>query len=271
MKILYKPLLLATTLFLLLTIACCKDDCDDPRNPDCPNYIDCAKYYPLTTASFTIKEGTAVSDLPASLFIDTDTCYIHVIDFEAKQAEADSFIWQIGTEPEPRYGKKVRITFPVTLRGSTFTIRLIIKAKPHTICNPNDDGIDTVIRQFYFMKRNEKLSWEGTYYGSDNDKPDSLYTIVLGHSYKELEKNDYVLVYGIPRGCIDTLNIRGGIDNVSTYKKPYFISDDMNCKHKSLVEFNVANNSYFITYWFRTFINQKSVTIERTFTGKKIQ
>lgn len=270
MKMISPPL---ATLFLIaiLTLTCCKDECTDPRNPDCPNYVDCAKLYPPTSASFTIKEGFAAGGLPASLFIDTDTCYNYIIDFEAVQAEADSFIWQIGTEPEPRYGKKVRITFPEALRGSTFTIRLIIKAKPNTTCNPNDDGIDTVIRQFYFMKRNETLSWEGTYYGSDNEKPDSLYTIVLGHRYNELEKNDYLKVYGIPRGCTDTLLIRGTTNNLSTYKKPFFVSPDKDCKSKSIVQFNMANGSYTITYRFQTWLNQEFVIIDKTFTGKKIQ
>ena len=271
MKILYKPLLFATTLFLLLTIACCKDDCTDPRNPDCPNYVDCAKLYPPTSASFTIKEATAFVGLPDYLFIDTDTCYRSIVDFEAIDTEADSFIWQIGTEPEPRYGRKVRITFPDNMRGSTFTIRLIIKAKPNAICNPNDDGIDTVIRQFYFMKTGEDLSWEGTYYGSDEDKPDSLYTIVLGHNYDIATDKNSFLLFGIPRGCTDTLVIK--LNNLFfSYKNAEIGIPGSNCSYKIIHCIkNNNNNTYTLTFGVRKWVGNTSIDSKRLFTGIKIK
>jgi hypothetical protein len=201
--------------------------------------------------------------------MDTDTCYMSSVFFEATQQDADSFIWQVGSEMEPRYGKQVNVVFPDVLRGSTFTIRLIVKRKPNTSCFPNDAGIDTVTRKFYFVRFNEPLSWEGTYYGSDDDKPDSMYTIVLGHSYDEVLGRNILQIFGIPRGCQDTINqyVSG---QITTYKNVWFQKDGINCSQKIIRGIYKTNTRYRIRQGLITVENGIIINRERLFTGIKI-
>jgi hypothetical protein len=205
----------------ILALAACEKDIA-PSNP--------CETQQATSAAFTIKEAT-IQDINSpnlkDFLMDTDSCYMSSIFFEATQQDADSFIWQVGSEIEPRYGKRINVVFPDNLRGTTFNVRLIVKRKPNTRCFPNDDGIDTVTRKFYFVRFNEPLSWEGTYYGSDDDKPDSLYTIVLGHSYNTAEEEDILKVYGIPRETKDTINewVSGSL---ITYKNVWFQRKEIN-------------------------------------------
>ncbi|MCU0442186.1 MAG: hypothetical protein MUE96_07285, partial [Bacteroidia bacterium] len=253
------------------TLNSCKDECQDPRNPDCENYNPCIDAKP-TSAAFTIKEATVQQINSPNLtdfLMDTDSCYMSSIFFEATQADADSFIWQIGTEPQPRYGKQVNVVFPDNLRGTNFNVRLIVKRKPNTRCFPTDDGIDTLTRRFYFVRYNEPLSWEGSYYGSDDDKPDSMYTIVLGHSYDVAEEEDIIKVVGIPRGCRDTINewIPGV---VTTYKNIGFERVGIDCSAKIVLGVYNEGNKYRIIQGYRTFTNGVLTKKNRIFTGIKI-
>jgi hypothetical protein len=258
-----KQLLLITC---ILALAACEKDIA-PENP-CDGQQ-------ATSAAFTIKEATYTQIIEprlADFLMDTDSVYFRSVYFEATQANADSFIWQIGTEPEPRYGKQVNVVFPDVLRGTTFTIQLIVKRNPNTQCFPNDDGIDTVMRQFYFVRFNEPLSWEGTYYGSDADKSDSMYTIVLGHSYNVNKKEDVLSVFGVPRGCKDTINellgdFGGGFVG---YKNILFNRNGTDCNAKIVRGIFKNDINYTIRQEYITFVNGVFTRTNRTFTGIKI-
>lgn len=267
----YLFLLLLSSSLLLLTLNSCKDECQDPRNPDCENYNPCIDAMP-TSAAFTIKEADyleMISPNLADFLMDTDSCYGRSIYFEAIQADADSFIWQIGTEPEPRYGKQVNVVFPDNLRGTNFNVRLIVKRKPNTRCFPTDDGVDTLIRRFYFVRFNEPLSWEGTYYGSDDDKPDSMYSIVLGHSYDEVWDRDKIKIIGIPRGCKDTVNESFSLPIIN-YSNIWCERRGLDCEGKIVRGVFKNGNNYTIRQEYRTFIDGVFTTKNRIFTGIKI-
>jgi hypothetical protein len=247
----------------ILALAACEKDIA-PSNP-CDTQQE-------TSAAFTIKEATIQqinSPTRKDFLMDTDSVYFSSVFFEATQQDADSFIWQVGSEIEPRYGKQVNVVFPDNLRGTTFNVRLIVKRKPNTRCFPNDDGIDTVIRRFYFVRFNEPLSWEGTYYGSDDDKPDSMYTIVLGHSYDVPEKEDIIKAFGIPRGCTDTIQEWISARTI-TYKNVSFNRVGMDCEGKAVRGLFNNGNQIKIKYELRFLDNNVYRSIERSFNGFKI-
>ena len=255
----------------VITLQSCKD-CDDPRNPDCDNYNPCIDAK-ATSAAFTIKEATYIDIIEprlADFLMDTDSCYMSSVYFEAVQQDADSFIWQVGSEIAPRYGKQINVTFPDNLRGNTFNVRLVVKRKPNTQCFPNDDGIDTVMRKFYFVRFNEPLGWEGTYYGSDDDKPDSLYTIVLGHSYNEAQKRDFIKVFGLPRGCKDTVNERFSLPNIN-YKNIWFERGGLDCDAKVVLGVFKNGETFTIRQNYRTMNSGNFIKKNRTFTGIKVK
>lgn len=245
--------------------------CDDPRNSDCENYNPCIDAK-ATSAAFTIKEATYlqfIDPISPDFLMDTDSCYSSSIYFEATRQDADSFIWQVGSEVEPRYGKQINVTFPDNLRGTTFNVRLIVKRMSNTQCFPNDDGIDTVMRKFYFVRFNEKLSWEGTYYGSDDDKPDSMYTIVLGHSYNESKDEDILKVYGLPRGCKDTVNERFSLP-VINYTNIGVERGGIDCDAKVVLGVFKNGEAFTIRQNYRTMNSGNFIKKNRTFIGVKI-
>lgn len=251
------------TALLIVPFAC------NPKEEIAPENL-CA-LASATSASFTIKEATYTQIIEpqlADFLMDTDSVYFSSVYFEALQQDADSFIWQIGTEPESRYGKQVNIVFPDILRGTNFTIRLIVKRKPNTRCFPNDDGVDTVTRRFYFMRFNEPLSWEGTYFGSDDDKPDSIYTVVLGHNYDEAEEENIIKVFGVPRGCKDSINEWNG--GFVGYKNLNFFRNGLGCNQKIIHGIYKQENVFDIKIGAIEVINGKIINREKTFTGIKI-
>ena len=256
-------------LLTLFSLQSCKD-CDDPRNPDCDNYNPCIDAK-ATSATFTIREATyfhLIEPTFNDFLMDTDSSYYNSIYFEAVQQDADSFIWQVGSEVEPRYGKQINVTFPDNLRGTTFNVRLIVKRKPNTQCFPSDDGIDTAMRKFYFVRFNEPLSWEGTYYGSDDDKPDSMYTIDLRHHYDEIAQRDKVKIFGIPRGCTDTIEDKGGF---ITFRNLYFQRGGVDCTAKTIRNIKKYENGYRINYDVYSLPSGSSVIrVQRVFNGIKI-
>ncbi len=247
-------------LLLFIPFACNPKEEIAPENP-------CA-LASATSAAFTIKEATYTQIIEprlADFLMDTDSVYFSSVYFEALQQDADSFIWQVGSEVQPRYGKQVNVTFPDNLRGTNFNVRLIVKRKPNTRCFPNDNGVDTVTRKFYFVRFNEPLSWEGTYYGSDDDKPDSLYTIILGHTYNSAKDEDLIKLFGIPRGCQDTINERFG-----GYKNVWFQRGGLDCDAKILRGVFKNCNTYVIRQEHVTMPNGVFTRTKRTFTGIKI-
>jgi hypothetical protein len=248
----------------ILALAACEKEIA-PSNP--------CETHQATSAAFTIKEATyldIIDPISPDFLMDTDSCYLSSIYFEAMQQDADSFIWQIGTEPEPRYGKQVNVVFPDVLRGTTFTIRLIVKRnKPNTLCFPDDNGIDTMIRTFYFLRHNEELSWEGTYYGSDTDKPDSMYTIVLGHSYDEAQDRNFIKVFGLPRGCKDTVNERFSLPEIN-YTNVAFERGGVDCDGKVVLGVFKNGEKFTIRQNYRTMNSGNFIKKNRTFTGIKI-
>jgi hypothetical protein len=163
----------------------------------------------------------------------------------------------------------VNVVFPDVLRGTTFTIRLIVKRKHNNRSFHNDDGIDTVTRRLYFVRYNEPLSWEGTYYGSDDDKPDSMYTILLGHSYNEVQKQDFIKVFGIPRGCKDTVNERFSLPIIN-YTNVAFDRNGIDCDAKVVLGVFKNGNQYHVRHQFKYLNNNGLIRIYRTFTGIKI-
>ncbi|MDZ4668856.1 MAG: hypothetical protein SGJ00_13390 [bacterium] len=255
-----------------------KEPCKDPRNASCENYNPCVDSTP-TSAAFTIKDDTYLRDWMDPFFADwdsdTDTTYQTSIHAEAHIQNADSYTWKIDHQPDQVNRNNIYVHFEDEFRGSWITIRLIVKRKPSKSCFPNDDGIDTVTRRYYIMRYNEPLNWEGTYYGSDDDKPDSLYTIVLGHSYDVNKRQDFIKIYGLPRGCTDTLNERITGKDIS-YNNVNFDSSmpdliGINCYEKSVEGVYKNNNQYTIRQQYVWRVNGDVNIKRRIFKGVKIQ
>lgn len=269
---------------MLLLLSSCKEKklpCQDPRNPDCENYNPCIDEKAVN-ADFTILEYCYFDEtnpINAGWNQDSDSIYQGDIWLEANYPNADSYTWHVERYPEPLNGKKIRVGYNEGWRGKNITIKLIVKAKPNKTCFPMDDGIDTVTRSFYYLQHNEQLKWEGTYFGSDDDKPDSNYTIVLDYSFNSSTQKNTIKVFGLPRGCRDTAyEVRSYPSKNFSYKnlsidimQNYPSGIGINCGRKIVDGIYQNGNSYTIRQQYRWRVNGILQIKERIFKGIKIK
>lgn len=189
--------------------------CDDPSNPDCPNYDPCYGVS-KTSASFKIEERVG------SYWVETDTVDRYSsVRFTAYQ-EGESYRWLIGADEY--HEKSFSLSnFP---HDRWIGITLIIKRTPNKLCYPNDNGIDTVYRRFYvwpewtgidstnqyYIIKNPYPIY-GSYYGSLKSKPSHQFevtvedrdSIVLGARYVRFSMS---VMAGIPFPDYDSRKIQ---------------------------------------------------------------
>src|SRR5690554_4176784 len=87
---------------VLLLVQCCKPDdeptppCDDPANPDCPNYDPCIMESPVT-AEFKIYDDVFSGGPNADKWFEDDKIYRGRIKFAAVEDSAH-YTWYLGAE-----------------------------------------------------------------------------------------------------------------------------------------------------------------------------
>lgn len=151
----------------------CPDYCDDPTNRDCFNYDPCTKRSPVS-AAFHMYERQAGALMPDDwVDYDTDTLCSTAIEFMALEENAE-YEWRLGLETI-RSRSFVRHSFPQEV---PLTVALIVKKRPDTRCFPDDDGIDTVVRTFVnygssaYCRQNQIITPIGGHYeGVFNSEP----------------------------------------------------------------------------------------------------
>jgi hypothetical protein len=206
--IVLKSLPVYLCVLILIGLVSCNKDCNDPGNPDCPNYDPCCSLSPVN-AGFTISELQVMNhDSVAfygldTLLIETDTVLdpSYVI-FEAKYKGATTYKWQIGTEANPRFGKKIAVLFnslinPVS--NLTIDIKLIVEDTPNLTCFPNDNGIDSLIKPLTIVPKSQAVIF-GNWEGSSTEFPNETYTITLD-TFTTNPQGDLYFFQNFPNGC----------------------------------------------------------------------
>ncbi len=128
---------------IVLIISCnrCKEECNDPTNPDCPNYVapdPCADHHEVS-AEFLME--AKVELLPVYR-----PCYGAIwgrnLRLTATNQNYDSYKWIIGSDTI--YSNQYEFYFPQSFSGQSYPITLIVSGIPDSVCFPEDDGKDTV-------------------------------------------------------------------------------------------------------------------------------
>ena len=145
-----KTLLLMGAVVLLAQ--CCKPDdeptppCDDPANPDCPNYDPCIMESPVT-AEFKIYDDVFSGGPNADKWFEDDKIYRGRIKFEAVEDSAQ-YTWYLGAETIMGTEFKEVIKNTGDLPPGTYTAALVVDKEPNAFCFPNDDGRDSIFKTF---------------------------------------------------------------------------------------------------------------------------
>ena len=94
------------------------------------------------------KADFTLGEIIGDSLVATDTLTFYRMTARAAEKYA-SIKWEIGSDPRGFDNQQeVGLNFGDATIGQTFTVRMIAKGTPNTACYPNDDGIDTVTKQF---------------------------------------------------------------------------------------------------------------------------
>lgn len=142
--------LLIIGLFVVSIFSSCKRKCYDKANPDCEDYDPC---HGKSSANFGFSFGSQWVTIESFLGVqdyvhDKDSVLIsdNRIRFTASSIY-DSVVWKLGIETIK--DKSFVRVFNAVPEG-TYSCRMI-GYRPKQSCIKNDDGIDTVVKQWYMM------------------------------------------------------------------------------------------------------------------------
>lgn len=179
--------ILLLSIFVIVIAGYNKDEpvaCDDETNSECPNYDPCHDQE-ATSADF--KTAVVLADTKYEFVTaEEDTFYFgSKVLFTAKEENALSYQWTIGDDDrvftEQEFSLRFELSDSLSLSNRPIPIQLIITRTPNTDCFPSDDGIDTIIKNIYFVSFHEveHRNFIGTWIGSREDKPDEMYEIEI--------------------------------------------------------------------------------------------
>lgn len=241
-----------------------------------PTPVDPCKGKTPTTASFSIADLSG-SDHPFWVKYDCDTVLNSSVLFEAKERNADSYEWTIGSQTITTRDV-IRGNFP---RGEQIPIRLIVRKKPDTTCFPSDDGIDTVVRFVYTVPivtdsgtliHRFDSPRGGRFKGVHDDSPnDTLIITIDPYYYTQPTITKYAILDFPKKGCT-CWDIRG---HTNSYKEDEFAySGNNDCMRPSGISYIHGKNNDSLLIHYRVNIVDSSGNIpvrpERKFRGVRV-
>jgi hypothetical protein len=205
------------------------------------------------TAAFTIADLSG-SDHPFWIKYDCDTVLNSSVLFEAKERNADSYEWTIGSQTITTRDV-IRGNFP---RGEQIPIRLIVRKKPDTSCFPSDDGIDTVVRFLYTVPivtdpgtliHRFDSPRGGRFKGVHDDSPnDTLIITIDPYYFTQPDRTVYAILDFPKKGC-NCIRIQ---EHTNSYKQDeffYAISSDCMSPGGISYIYGKNNDSLLIHYY----------------------
>ena len=186
--------------------------CDDPTNPDCPNYDPCYSAV-AADASFVVLDslfyGLADEGFPYPGFaVETDTTWNRRPLYFRANNENASYEWLIGADPTVRTGREISLHFGYMVTGN-ITIRLITTvAEDTTGCLSAAQLRDTSYQTVHFIDQNvldeptpdDATSIFGKFRGSLDTDPSYVFDIEM--SSRSVPENNYAFgVVNLPEGC----------------------------------------------------------------------
>jgi hypothetical protein len=172
--------LVALAVGMVFVMSGCKD-CDDPSDPDCGNYDPCfgqeefKPNFDIILGFEEHPEGTEYVPFPIGnghsryRFLYGDSTIRSAAYFRAPD-DYDSVKWEIGYEDFYRTEKFLLIQFGI--RDEVIPIRMYGFRVPNKKCFPNEQPIDTVVRNITLMHPDSSRvfgNWIGAYETEPND------------------------------------------------------------------------------------------------------
>jgi hypothetical protein len=207
----YRIPIVALTVLAAFSLQTCKH-CNDPTNPDCANYDPCYGKKTINTF-FKVRPGDRGFPPPEEWcdLVNCDTFNTVFVRFDIPEGnpENSTYEWQIGEEPEPRYGEGFEIEFGPHIAKygweTWLPITLTIRTPPNgCLTNPGDTLI-SVTRELFFTEKDLKLYKEGEdtaifkgYFEDDPSKQTLIQYIRITEGNFRGEEPPITVVVGVP-------------------------------------------------------------------------
>lgn len=119
--------------------------------------------------------------------------------------KCDTYEWLVGTDPKVRTDSSFTIRFRDYI--GQVTVRLITFSSRDTLCNPADNGRDTVYATYTVMRaspywNNDVPPLHGTYRGVSTENLLDTFNITIGFLGIG-EKPEATILNNLPKGCVD--------------------------------------------------------------------
>jgi len=191
------------SLILIIAQGCCKEKCNDYKNPECENYDPC-RANPLSNADFDIVLDYINPQTHSHTYYkvpEDDTIGTGTYTFKCWQGGNDSVLWKIGTEKKYRKGDSVRVSFDEDVPGTEgpITIQCITCRKPNPRCKAGDDGRDTLVKHYIIdaYRKGDYDSYNGVFRGCLTAKPLDTFNVTFINSMPGGIAGEY---YNLPNG-----------------------------------------------------------------------
>lgn len=187
-------------LFLLIVIASCKKDigyppCYDVNNPACENYDPC---YAISPVKADFNAFMRYSIFSQERF--SDSVVFYAASIEATESGAN-YTWIVDNN-DTLYNSPLVYGFGSSMQMSIndtglHQVKLIVQKQPNSICYPNDDGIDSIIKQLFF--KIPRSAYICDYYkGVLSSNPTDSFTIRIAYDDPNLIiSQEYTYVYNL--------------------------------------------------------------------------
>jgi hypothetical protein len=171
------------TVFVMFAVALlascnrCKEECTDSTNPDCPNYVapdNACVGKESVSADFKIFQAIYLNE-----GYEESSSGVHAnkdIRVSANNRTAISYKWILGIDT--LYTPDYNFYFPSLWVGQSAPLTLIVADTIDHVCNPEDDGVDTITKYINVHHRCE-VAWRGTWKVAYDDAPLDSFNLFL--------------------------------------------------------------------------------------------
>lgn len=174
--------LLFTTAMILSMLSCqsCKDipePCDDPSNPECPNYDPCHTRRTPASAAFEVR----MNHTPRVIAEDTVVAGAALTFVALDSTPGTTYEWQVGGPQNSSQTISYFLIFRCeSVVGQTIPVRLITTRLIDSTCLNISELRDTFIRNIYFFPDRESFVF-GRWQGALESAPHDVYTLEFGY------------------------------------------------------------------------------------------
>ena len=190
-----KNTILLTLLAVLVVVSACHKD-----QPEMNTFNQGCETIQEVTAEFTMEEGAGLAQSLIDKRTETDTIFGGKPVWFSAQEDSAEYTWYIGAEVVTE--QEFYRTFDNSLVGQTLPMHLVVKKKANLICNPADDGYDSITKYLTIVDGSQLYTLpnrhEGVYRLCDSASVDSIdVTIDFDEDYQPIGGGPKILFYNI--------------------------------------------------------------------------